>query len=127
MHIQCSGAFFANSDITLYPIPKDEFIRHYESHVSSSSSQESVAASGSSSQQDVDVSSSQFPIGLLKSSNRKALKTSDLETLDIDPDVVADPTEFRECLKTTWSQYRLEQEWIGFPKPDIEKLKAHEQ
>ena len=126
MHIQCSGAFFANSDITLYPIPKDEFIQHYESHVSSSASQESVAASGSSSQQDVDVASFQFPIGLLKSSNRKALSTSDLETLNIDQDIVDDQTEFRECLKTTWSQYRLEQEWIGFPKPDIEKLKAHD-
>ena len=125
MHIQCSGAFFANSDITLYPIPKHEFIQHYESHVSSSASQESVAASGSSSQQDVDVASFQFPIGLLKSSNRKVLSTTDLQTLDVDQEIRADQTELQECLKTTWSQYRLEQEWIGFPKPDIEKIKAH--
>ena len=131
MHIQCSGAFFANSDITLYPIPKHEFIQHYESHVSSSASQESVAVSstqasvGSSSQHDEDVASFQFPIGLLKSSNRKVLSTTDLQTLDVDQETRANQTELQECLKTTWSQYHLEQQWIGFPKPDIEKIKAH--
>ena len=134
MHLQCAGAFFANSDITLYPIPKDEFIKHYESHVSSSASQESVAvsssqtsvpASGSSSQHAEVVAPFQFQLGLLKSSNRKVLSTTDLETLDVDQEIRANPMELHECLKTTWSQYRLEQEWIGFPKPDIEKIKAH--
>jgi hypothetical protein len=134
MHIQCSGAFFANSDITLYPIPKKEFIQHYESHVSSSASQESVAVSssqtsdpavGSSSQLDEDVAPFQYQIGLLKSSNRKVLSTTDLETLDVEKVIRENPKELQEYLKTTWSQYPLEQQWIGFPKPDIEKIKAN--
>ena len=125
MNLQCSGGFFANSDITLYPIPKQEFLEQYDKSVSLSASQDSVPSSQTCEGVD-EVAPFQYEIGLLKSSNRKILSKKDLPPLTVDETIIEDDKELKEFLKTTWSAYPLQQEWIGFPKPDIEKIKAHE-
>ena len=137
-----SGCFFASSDITLYTIPKKKFLAEYEENLSLSGFQASVAvssteaslgqsstqplvgsSSSSSSQNDDNNVPFQYRIGLLSSSTRRVLSTKDMKPFEVPLETKDNAVELHEFLKTTWMEYPLEQRWIGFPKPYIQKIK----